>query len=111
VQGQDLVQYDLTPEQYHALIRLTAALCRIFPKIECDCPRDAAGRPLMTKLPDDELKNYHGVLGHYHITTTKVDPGPAFQWDYVIRQARQRLHYGMSDAAEETSKGHGRSRF
>ena len=28
------------------------------------------------------------MLGHYHIQTT-VDPGPAFQWDYVVHNARE----------------------
>jgi hypothetical protein len=29
------------------------------------------------------------VLGHYHVQTNKVDPGPALQWDYVIGEARR----------------------
>ena len=41
------------------------------------------------KLPGAELQNYQGVLGHYHIQTDKVDPGPALQWDYVIGEARR----------------------
>jgi N-acetyl-anhydromuramyl-L-alanine amidase AmpD len=41
------------------------------------------------KLPSEELQNFHGVLGHYHIQTNKVDPGPALQWDYVIGEARR----------------------
>jgi N-acetyl-anhydromuramyl-L-alanine amidase AmpD len=92
VQGQDLVQYDLTPQQYAALIKLTAALHRIFPKIKLDYPRDAAGNLLTVKLPDDQLANYEGVLGHYHIQTNKTDPGPALQWDKVINGARRLLH-------------------
>ncbi|HZT21894.1 MAG TPA: glycoside hydrolase family 3 C-terminal domain-containing protein, partial [Verrucomicrobiae bacterium] len=40
IQGQELVQYDFTPQQYQALIKLTAALCRIFPKIQCRYPTD-----------------------------------------------------------------------
>jgi hypothetical protein len=41
------------------------------------------------KLPDAELKDYHGVLGHCHLQAEKVDPGPALQWDYVIGEARR----------------------
>jgi len=89
IQGQDLVQYDLTPEQYKALIKLTAALHRIFPKIKLDYPRGADGKLLPKKLPDDQLAAYEGVLGHYHIQTNKVDPGPAFDWDKVILGARR----------------------
>jgi N-acetylmuramoyl-L-alanine amidase len=89
IQGQNLEQYDYTPQQYQALIHLTAALCRIFPKIKCDYPRDASGQLINHKLPKAELNNYEGVLGHYHIQTDKIDPGPAFQWDYVIDHARR----------------------
>ncbi|MBI5771937.1 MAG: N-acetylmuramoyl-L-alanine amidase [Verrucomicrobia bacterium] len=88
VQGTQLLQYDLTPEQYAALTKLTAALCKVFPKITPDYPRDAAGKLVTKKLPDDELKKYGGVLGHYHVQTNKTDPGPALQWDALINGAR-----------------------
>jgi N-acetyl-anhydromuramyl-L-alanine amidase AmpD len=91
IQGQKLKQYDFTPEQYHALIHLTAALCKVFPKIHCDYPRDSSGKLVREKLPDEELNSYHGILGHYHVQKNKVDPGPAFQWDYVIKGARRLL--------------------
>jgi len=94
IQGTDLMQYDFTPEQYQALIKLTAALCKVFPRIQCAHPTDASGQPITRKLPADELANYHGVLGHYHIQTNKTDPGPAFQWDYVIGEARKLLARG-----------------
>ena len=89
VQGKDLVQYDFTPEQYQALIKLTATLCQVLPKIKCDYPRDASGELIRHKLPDDELNGFHGVLGHFHIQTNKTDPGPAFQWEYVIKNAHR----------------------
>ena len=81
VQNTQLLQYDLTPEQYAALTKLTAALCQIFPKLACDYPRDANGKLIPKKLPDEELKKYAGVLGHYHVQTNKTDPGPALQWE------------------------------
>ncbi len=91
IQGSELVQYDFTPEQYAALIKLTAALCKVFPNITCDYPRDAEGKLVRAKLPDAELASYHGVLGHYHVQTNKIDPGPAFDWDRVIGGARRLL--------------------
>ena len=91
LQNTELSQYDFTPEQYAALTRLTAALCKIFPKMACDYPRDAAGKLVTKKLPDDALKAFGGVLAHYHIQTNKVDPGPAFDWDRVIGGARREL--------------------
>ena len=91
IQGKELVQYDFTPEQYAALIRLTAALCHVFPKLKCDYPKDAAGQLISHKLDDEALAHYQGLLGHYHVQTDKVDPGPAFQWDDVVRGARRWL--------------------
>ena len=95
IQGQQLVQYDFTPEQYRALVHLAATLCIVFPKIRCDYPRDPAGNLIRSKLPDTDLKGYQGLLGHYHVQTNKVDPGPAFQWEYVIEQARHLLRNPM----------------
>jgi N-acetyl-anhydromuramyl-L-alanine amidase AmpD len=89
VQGEELRQYDFTAQQYRALARLTAALCTVLPAIGCDYPRDAWGRLADRKLPDAQLRDFHGVLGHFHIQTDKKDPGPALQWDYVIGEARR----------------------
>ena len=103
IQGQDLVQYDYTPEQYAALTKLTAALCEIFPKLKCRYPVDAAGNLISRKLPDDELENYQGVLGHYHIQTNKTDPGPALDWKRVIGGAQRIL--GIEQSRKDSSAG------
>jgi N-acetylmuramoyl-L-alanine amidase len=111
IQGKELVQYDYTPQQYQALIKLTAALCKSLPQIKCEYPKDAAGNLIREKLPDAELKAYQGVLGHFHLQTDKADPGPALQWDYVISNARRLMDRGMSGPADDTSKGHLRPRL
>ncbi len=89
VQGQALQMYDLTPEQYDSLTKLTAALCTVLPQIRCDYPRDEHGRLVTRKLPDEALASFKGVIGHYHIQANKADPGPALQWDRVIDGARR----------------------
>jgi N-acetyl-anhydromuramyl-L-alanine amidase AmpD len=91
VQGQTLQQYDFTPQQYEALARLTATLCTIFPKIRCDYPRDSSGKLITKQLPPADYEHYQGVLGHYHVQTDKVDPGPAFQWDRLIESSKSLL--------------------
>lgn len=91
IQGKDLSQHDYTPQQYAALIKLTATLAAVFPKLTLDYPRGPDGRVLPHKLGDEEFKQFHGVLGHYHVQTNKIDPGPAFQWDKVINGARRLL--------------------
>jgi hypothetical protein len=100
VQGRQLLQYDFTSEQYRSLVKLTAAVCKVLPRIRCDYPRDQSGRLIPHKLPTSILTNYHGLLGHYHVQEDKIDPGPAFQWDYVITEARKLLHPGYADPDE-----------
>lgn len=101
LQGQDLVQYDFTPEQYAALIKLTAALATVFPKISLEAPRNEAGQVITTKLPDDELAAFQGVIGHHHIQANKIDPGPAFDWDRVINGAK-----ALHEKPEAVSRAH-----
>jgi N-acetyl-anhydromuramyl-L-alanine amidase AmpD len=43
---------------------------------------------LTRKLSENDFKAYQGLLGHYHVQSNKVDPGPAFQWDRLIRESR-----------------------
>lgn len=119
VQGKPYIQYDFTPQQYDALVKLTATLCTVFPKIQCDYPRqkktlgapaDAAPAPpvpgdpttrpsaiaapdepgtlIRHKLSAEQLEEYQGVIGHYHIQLDKQDPGPAMQWELLVTKAR-----------------------
>jgi N-acetylmuramoyl-L-alanine amidase len=89
INGRDLRQYDLTPEQYKALIKLTAALTKIFPKIKNDYPRDENGNLIPDTLTDEQFANHQGLIGHYHVKKSKIDPGPAFQWDYLIDEVEK----------------------
>lgn len=91
INGRRLMQYDFTNEQYEALIRLTAALARVFPRIELDAPRDREGRVRLDTLSDAELASFSGLIGHWHLTADKYDPGPAFDWERVIGGARQAM--------------------
>jgi N-acetylmuramoyl-L-alanine amidase len=106
IQGKSVTQYDFTSQQYDALIKLTASLAKIFPRLSCDYPRDKSGQLINGKLPEADLNRYSGILGHFHVQADKIDPGPAFQWDRVIEGARRLNSGGMSDAANQTSRGH-----
>ncbi|AMV39011.1 N-acetylmuramoyl-L-alanine amidase [Planctomyces sp. SH-PL62] len=90
IRGQVLEQYDLTQAQYDALVKLTATLCTVFPKIKPDYPRDSAGVLRLDTLSRPEFDAYQGLLGHYHIQANKTDPGPAFQWDRLIDGVRSK---------------------
>jgi N-acetyl-anhydromuramyl-L-alanine amidase AmpD len=87
IQGSELRQYDFTPEQYEALAHLTAALCRVFPRIAPRYPVDGQGGLVPRKLPDAEWEAYGGLLGHFHVQANKTDPGPAFDWERLMRRA------------------------
>ncbi len=91
VQGQRLEQYDFTPEQYAALEKLAAGLCRVFPRLAPDAPRAADGRVTRAVLPDAEFEAFHGILGHYHVQANKTDPGPAFDWEPFLAAVRREL--------------------
>jgi N-acetyl-anhydromuramyl-L-alanine amidase AmpD len=81
VHGVELWQEEYTDAQYEALARLVAALCR-----ELDVPLEApAAKGVLPKAA-----GWRGILGHYHLTTQKVDPGPAFDWDRFLDLARRR---------------------
>lgn len=91
IQSRSLRQYDLTPQQYDSLIKLTAALCTVLPGIRCDYPRTPAGDLQTTVMSPDQFASYSGLLGHFHVQDNKTDPGPAFDWDYVIGRARRQV--------------------
>ena len=105
VQGKLLRQYDFTPQQYDSLIRLTATLCTVFPKITCDAPRNPDGKVINHVLTDTQWAQYQGVLGHYHIQLDKIDPGPSFDWDKVITGARA-LMSPDAKSANQQMQGH-----
>ncbi len=84
IQGRDLVMYDLTSEQYDSLAKLTRTLTRVLPGIRRDVPRDEEGHVIREKLDEESLRNFQGILGHYHIQHEKIDPGPALDWNRVI---------------------------
>jgi len=46
-------------------------------------------------------ERWSGLVGHYHLTTSKVDPGPAFDWARLLGDVRARL-----DARTARAGGH-----
>jgi N-acetyl-anhydromuramyl-L-alanine amidase AmpD len=88
VQGKDLWQYDFTEEQYQSLVKLTAALARILPRIQLEAPRATDGRVLPRVMDAAAFDAWRGVLGHWHVQENKTDPGPALDWERLLREAR-----------------------
>jgi N-acetylmuramoyl-L-alanine amidase len=105
IQGEERRQYDLTPQQYDSLIKLTAALCTVFPKMNCDAPRESDGSVINHVLAKEQYDHYQGLVGHYHVQLDKQDPGPAFDWEKVIKGARK-LMSSAALAANKREMGH-----
>ncbi|MFT4512898.1 MAG: N-acetylmuramoyl-L-alanine amidase [Planctomycetota bacterium] len=89
VNGVTYHQFDFTSQQYEALPKLMAALNKALPRIRLDAPRDARGEIIDRALPASTLRGFDGVVGHFHVQVNKRDPGPAFQWERVLREARE----------------------
>lgn len=87
VHGKKLVQHDFTEAQYVALAKLTAGLSRALPRIKLALPRDKAGKVETRQLREPRRTAFEGIIGHFHLTETKSDPGPAFDWEWFLKAA------------------------
>jgi N-acetyl-anhydromuramyl-L-alanine amidase AmpD len=77
-----------TPAQVAATIKLTEALCAHY-GLPFAVPMD--GRDVVrTTLPVHELAEYRGVVGHYHLTRRKRDPGLALMRAIAATRTRGR---------------------
>ena len=92
IQGQELRQYDFTPEQYDGLRHnCRRRYADSSPGFGAIIHATAPACSSRKRSPDSELARYQGILGHYHVQTNKVDPGPAFQWDRLMESTRKLL--------------------
>ena len=72
--------YGYTDPQYQALLELLSVLTSkldIKPFVPMDEKREIIDRML------EDAAGFEGILGHYHITDNRSDPGPAFDWDRI----------------------------
>ncbi len=67
---------------------IRAGLSRAFPRIRLEVPRNPDGSVINHVLPEAELRAFDGIVGHFHVQKNKQDPGPAMQWDRLLRAAR-----------------------
>jgi N-acetyl-anhydromuramyl-L-alanine amidase AmpD len=88
IHASEYEQHDYTAQQNTALARLVAGVARALPRVRLDYPRAADGSVLKRALSDAEFRAFSGVLGHWHVTEQKVDPGPALDWERLLRDAR-----------------------
>lgn len=84
VHGRPYRMHDYTDAQYASLAALLRALRAALPGITPAAPRDRDGRILTRTLTPDEFAAASGLLGHSHVQSDKIDPGPAFDWERVL---------------------------
>ncbi|MCA9320970.1 MAG: N-acetylmuramoyl-L-alanine amidase [Planctomycetes bacterium] len=97
INGSPYVMADFTEGQYRALEALVDFLCREFPRLRREAPRAADGTISPDFLGRDAGESFEGILGHWHVSERKQDPGPAMDWDRILRTSP--LHGGISGSS------------
>ena len=64
------------------------ALVDTFPLLALEVPRDGTGAVRTDRMPEAEEATFGGVVGHLHVSTQKLDPGPAFDWERYLGATR-----------------------
>ena len=82
INGARVRSYGYTDAQYQALLALPKTLVKILPRVQPFSPMDERGDAVMTTL--DGGAGFEGIVGHYHISPSRWDPGPAFDWQRVF---------------------------
>lgn len=74
IHGHTYLAFEYTEAQYAALEALVRGLARALPNMPIDFPQSSPGAQAWEEIPN--AKSYAGLLGHYHTTRRKWDPGP-----------------------------------
>jgi N-acetylmuramoyl-L-alanine amidase len=85
INGAELEMVDYTEEQYRSLAALVDWLATEFPRLAKRVPRDDQGEVATDEMTRRELEAFEGIIGHNHVTKRKSDPGPAMDWDRLLR--------------------------
>jgi len=82
INGGPVASLGYTNAQYESLIAVLRALGGVFPGLaNLTAPVGDDGKVLTTVLDDPGFK---GLVGHLHVSATKWDPGPGFDWERVL---------------------------
>lgn len=79
INGGKVQSYGYTDPQYQALIALLKVLTDQL-EIPKQVPFDAKGEIVTETLTDP---TYPGIVGHWHVSADRWDPGPGFDWERV----------------------------
>lgn len=80
--------FQFTPPQIDAMHALVKAVNRALPNVPLEYPQDTPGHQAWGELPN--VAQFAGILGHYHTTRRKWDPGP-FDFQGLCEKSRGSL--------------------
>jgi N-acetyl-anhydromuramyl-L-alanine amidase AmpD len=95
INGGEVASLGYTDAQYDSLIAVLRGLGTIFPSLQnLEAPVGEDGRVQRNKLQN---AGFTGLVGHLHVSATKWDPGPGFDWERVLIGVRgTRLFYPVT---------------
>jgi N-acetylmuramoyl-L-alanine amidase len=107
IHGHTYLAFDYTKPQYEAFKALVRGLVRALPNLPPEYPQDSPGRQSWGVL--NGVQGFAGLLGHYHTTRRKWDPGP-FDFKKFCESIRGRMSFPLvvkgdkPDVPEDTDK-------
>ena len=98
IQGGRVQSYGYTDAQYRSLTALINRLCTELPLIERQHPMDATGQVIRQVVEGGE--GLSGILAHWHLSVTRWDPGPGFDWQRMYHALRGEDNFFPLELAE-----------
>lgn len=84
LRGRKRVFADFYDVQVTAFFHLAVALIEALPHLDARLPRDEHGAIRSDTMTPRELANYSGLVGHFHLSKRKSDPGTALLKDLDV---------------------------
>ncbi|PKN55952.1 MAG: hypothetical protein CVU56_18635 [Deltaproteobacteria bacterium HGW-Deltaproteobacteria-14] len=82
IQGEEVQAWGYTEAQKKSLVQLVRALLAVFPQVPAQVPRTLDGSgPAVPRRALGPGAQPVGVVGHLHLFSRAVDPGPGFDWE------------------------------
>ena len=97
IHGHTYLAFDYTGAQYEAMKALARGLVRALPNLPAEYPQESPGYQAWGVLPG--VHGYSGLLGHYHTTRRKWDPGP-FDFKKFCESIRGRMSFPLAVKGE-----------
>lgn len=82
INGANISSCGYSEEQYLSLVAVILGLHKVFPRLGLFPPLDQSGEVINRKIVNYEA--FGGFCGHMHVSASKWDPGPGFDWRRVM---------------------------